>query len=281
MNKNILFYGNCQTDALMYTINFRNKKYIPCWFTNIDEKDFLLEINKADIIITQPINHNYRDKTYLSTSFIINNSRNETIIIIFPSLQLDFYYFDLSYKFYNGEILNEPSDYHYNEMINCIKNNQSVEFYNSHILLNKEFKTKEELLNIFNISINELKKREILINEYKKNKNNVYTIYSSQFIEENYLNKLLFWSINHPTKYLFHFIALEVLKILNDNNITINYEIDILKNERCILYKCLENCVNFDLNEFTPRLSKYNETNIDKIINIYYDFYNTINKEQL
>ena len=28
MNKNILFYSNCQTDALMHTINFTTKKLI-------------------------------------------------------------------------------------------------------------------------------------------------------------------------------------------------------------------------------------------------------------
>jgi hypothetical protein len=52
-------------------------------------------------------------------------------------------------------------------------------------------------------------------------------ICSSNFIENNYKDKLLFYSMNHPSKYIFHDIAeklLDYLKIYKN----INYYIDPL-----------------------------------------------------
>jgi hypothetical protein len=99
-NINVLLYGNCQIGSLSKTLNIKNFKFnnILCWFTNISEEDLLKEIKLANIIITQPINDNYREKTYLSTKFIIDNCNENSIVIIFPSIQLDFYYFDKKHK---------------------------------------------------------------------------------------------------------------------------------------------------------------------------------------
>lgn len=76
--------------------------HIECYSTNIDQAEFTYLINKCDIIITQPIQDNYRNKSYLSTSYIINNKKSECKIILFDSCYFSFYYFDLTYKIFNG-----------------------------------------------------------------------------------------------------------------------------------------------------------------------------------
>ena len=117
---NILFYGNCQLTAIYKTLNLSNnyKQYnICCWATDYNKEQFTNIINCCDIIITQPINDNYRDQEHLSTSYIINNSKNNCKIIIIDSCHFDFYYIDLTYKFFNNEILKIPHDYHYDNII--------------------------------------------------------------------------------------------------------------------------------------------------------------------
>ena len=98
-------------------------------------------------------------------------------------------------------------------------------------------------------------------------------IQSSNFIETNYKKKLLFYSMNHPAKYIFHHIAEIILDYLNiDKNI--NYDIDSLYNhERAILYKCIQQVVEFDINKENPRLHNYNLENKNQIIDKYYDIY--------
>ena len=75
--------------------------------------------------------------------------------------------------------------------------------------------------------------------------NNIHFISTCNFIKNNYKNKLLFYSINNPTKYLIQYICEEILNFLNlqGENLenTINYHIDILSMEpRCLLYKCIQ-----------------------------------------
>ena len=96
---NILFYGNCQTYSVLKTLNL-DKTYsifhIECWKEIIDQTYFTDIIKKCDIIITQPINDNYRDVDYLSTSYIIKIKNTKCKLIIFDSCHFNFYYFDLT-----------------------------------------------------------------------------------------------------------------------------------------------------------------------------------------
>ena len=63
----ILFYGNCQLFAILKTLNLYPDiitHNIECFSSDICEEEFTLLINTSDIIITQPITDNYRDKMY-------------------------------------------------------------------------------------------------------------------------------------------------------------------------------------------------------------------------
>jgi len=99
---NILLYGNCHlwgVKECLFSLNGYNTTYLDCYIQENDEEYMLHKYKSADIIITQPIDDNYRNKTYLSTSYIIKNCKKTTKIIIVDSLYFDFYYCDLKYIF--------------------------------------------------------------------------------------------------------------------------------------------------------------------------------------
>jgi hypothetical protein len=257
-----------------------DKIHIPCWTTEYNKESFLNIIKKCDIIVTQPINDNYRDVDYLSTKFIINNSKPSCKIIICDSCHFDFYYFDLTYKIYDGNILHKPSDYHYNHMIECYNNNFSQDYYIETYVNNKNLKTSKELDSIAENSLNEL------VNRYNKNKEvyngtNIHFITTYEFIRNNYKDKLLFYSMNHPSKYLIQYICQEIMNHLQIQS-NINYNIDILNNIEqplCILYKCIQKNVNFDINNCKPFL--HGKNNIKDITQIYYDTYTNLGIKNL
>jgi hypothetical protein len=272
---NILFYGNCQLFAILKTLNLP-KNYniflIECWKNDINKEYFTETIKKCNIIITQPIADNYRDVDYLSTTYVKDHKNSYCKLIIFDSCYFNFYYFDLTYKMFNNDILHKPIDYHYNTMIECYSNHKSIEYYINNFVNNLDLKSSEELELIANNSLNALHDRYIN-NKEKYIDNNIYIISTHEYIKQNYKDKLLFYSMNHPSKYVIQYICEKILDILQIKN-TINYEIDILNNPKCILYKCISKNVNFDINEHNALT--LNNTDINKITQIYYDTYKEI-----
>ena len=102
----ILFYGNCQLNAICQTLNLDQNRFsifnIPCHNTNISKEDFTTILNQCDLIVTQSIKDNYRNIDYLSTSYVINNATRSTCnIIILDSCYFSFYHFDVEYKYFN------------------------------------------------------------------------------------------------------------------------------------------------------------------------------------
>jgi|Laugresu1bdmlbsd_1035121.scaffolds.fasta_scaffold16006_3 hypothetical protein len=272
---NILFYGNCQLYAVLKTLNLPSNyksTLIECWIENIDKDYFTDIIKKSDIIITQSINDKYRDVDYLSTNYIINNKKSGCKLIIFDSCYFHFYYFDLTYKQFNNDILRKPIDYHYNTMIDCYNNGQSIDYYINNFVNNINLKTNSELEELAETSLNELRKRYIE-NVQKYTGNNIYIISTYDYIKENYKNKLLFYSMNHPTKYVIQHICEKIISILKFQT-SINYSIDVLNSTKCILYACISKNVNFNIN--AQEVLTLNVKDVSKITQLYYDTYKEI-----
>ena len=274
---NVLFYGTCQSKGVMDILNLSDdefiKHHIQCYNTDITKNELNNILSICDIIITQPIPDYYRNKDYLSTTYLINNCKKDCKIVIYQRQYFNFYYYDTLYYKHNIDVLHVPNDYHYQEMINYYKNNKSIEDYINEIVYNKNLKSKDELEYIANESIQYLfdKDKEI-INQYLK-KSNIYYISIVQYIKDNYKNKLLFYSMNHPTKILLQYICYEIIKKLNLKN-SINHEIDPLNEPKCILYKCIQNIVNFDISNHDISLCGNND--IHSIVKLYYDTYKSI-----
>jgi hypothetical protein len=279
----VLFYGNCQPGAVSPTLNLPCEQYqtiyIPCFGNNIiNEHDFLQFILTSDIIITQPINDNYQEKFYLSTSFILQHAKKTAKIIIFDSCHFDFYYFDLTYKTIDNQILHEPIDYHYTTMIDCYKNNQTPDDYINDFVNKSDLKSSEELESMANKSLNELNERFIRAKEKYEISSNIHCISIHDYVKSNYKDKLLFYSMNHPTKYIIEYICEEIIKYLDIPN-TINYNLHGLNNPKCILYRCIQKNVNFDISNHNPLACEL--TDIHSITNLYYSTYSHLDSTKL
>lgn len=272
----ILFYGNCQTFVLQQVLNIQLPhitRNIECFSTNISHKEFDIIIKNSDIIITQPISSNYRNLEYLSSEYIINNCNPSCKIIMFDSCYFNFYYFDLTYKTVNNNLIINPTDYHYNGLIDCYTNGLSREYYITHFVNNLSLKTNEELIKHATKSLAELRQRHYnTIKTYSKH-SNISFISCVDFIENNYKEKLLFYSMNHPTKYVIQNISAQIIAMLNIPN-TMLYDLDVLNNVKCIIYKCIQNVVNFNIEDLTPCISHV--INTTNVVSLYYDTYNEL-----
>ena len=227
---------------------------------------------KSDIIITQHIKDNYRDKNYLSTSYIVNNVKKTTKIILFDSCWFDFYYVGLF------GLIDNQIPYHLDSLIDCYKKNYSIDKYIEDCVNNVNFKTNEDLENIAINSLIELNNRYNKAKNIYTNTENVYVMTIHDYVKENYKKKLLFYSMNHPSKYIFQYICEEIIKYLQIKN-TINYNIDPLNSIRCVLYKCIQNNVDFNICDHTPLIC--NERDIYRITQLYYNNYNNLDVYKL
>ena len=267
----IICYGNCQVGAVSGYLNKIGKinKYYACFSIDYNIDDFYKELETTDILILQPINDNYKDDNRLSSLRVINYCKINTKIIMMQSYYFNFYYPDLKYLSINNIILKKPIDYHYQTIIDSYNNNMSI---NEYIIkyMDSNLYSPDYLNNNANLSIKELKKR---YNEmiYKYNNNNIFFINTLDFIENNYKEILLFYSMNHPSKYLMIEIMKHILKILDIDEKYIDNEGDYISTPKCILNKCIQNVVNFDINIYKPLTLK--EENIYKIVKLYYDEY--------
>lgn len=277
MKTNILFYGNCQSKGLLEILNLPqdnyNTSHIFCHNTKYNKDTFSHIIANSDIIITQPINDNYRDVDYLSTSYILKHKRPDCKVIIFDSCHFLFYYFDTSNFIINDNTLENPIPCHYNNMIKCFKDGHSVEYYIENFVNNIELKTNEELEKLAENSLNGLYNRYTITKEKYDNNDNVYVISVHDYIKQNYKNKLLFYTNNHPTKYVLQNICEKIIGICKISN-TINYNADPLHYPKCIIYKCISKNVNFDISNHKSLAC--NKEEVDQIVQMYYETYKKI-----
>lgn len=267
-------------DLIQPAIKGCSKKTISCWNGVIGKENYDNCIKNADIIVTQPINPSYRDLTYLHTEYVLENAKPDAKIVIFPSLRLNFYYFDYYYLKLKSDWLKDPSDYHYLSLANCYKNNLSADHFFTEFVNNETLHSKSFLEDIFNKSILELEEREKKMENYK-NIRSCNLIFASSFIKESYKKNLLFYSINHPTKHLLQYIGENILSYLElDSNLLDKDKDPFIKNERGIIYKCIQQVVDFDVSQCKPHLYKHKIEDTRKIIEAYYEVYKKFSAEE-
>ena len=183
---------------------------------------------------------------------------------------------DLKYIKHNNDSLKEPTAYHHQYMIDYYKRGDTIQNYLDNCVNNPDLISRKSLLQRATKSINELRNRDKNIKQELCIKSNVYFISISDYIEKNYREKLLFYSMNHPSKHLLQFICESIVNILNINN-SINYTIYPLNNPRCIVYKCLESVVRFKIDN---DIITHNFTDTFSITKLYFNTYNKINSRK-
>jgi len=239
-----------------------------CFSTDILKEEFYRCVVHADIIITQSIKDNYRDKDYLSTSYLFANRKPNSKIIFFDSCYFDLYNFDCM-----AWHIDEPSAYHYNQLIDYYKKNHSPEEFLKNVVNSFDFKTTEELEQIVEKNLNELNRRnhELWINY--GHLSNVSIISINEYIRLFYKEKLLFYTVNHPSKFVLQYVCENILSHMNEIN-TMNYHADPLNTEKNIIYKCVQKIVNFSVYDHPPLL-KHMEDDYS-VVNSYFEIYKRI-----
>ena len=83
--KNVLFYGNCQIGNIKDVLNLPssqfNLTFISCFSTLLSDVEFDTILKQSDIVITQPIHDNYRDRYYLASNYVVNKCKEDAVII--------------------------------------------------------------------------------------------------------------------------------------------------------------------------------------------------------
>jgi len=302
--------GNCQSDCiaqfLLSNPNF-SETYYYLSVKNIhlmdnNDLDDLYEniLPILDLIIIQPISDNYKNNSKYGTKSILKKVEDSCIKILFPSLYFDFYHPFLFYiydKNKPGWKLDNPYDYHDKNILNYYvqnyndykknENNNDVDIESLKIhygdllinhykncLLNSNICDESFLINRFNKNIDNLKKREDTYRNYIVS--NTYLIKSSKFISNNYMKNLLFYSINHPTKHLFHYISDSILIILKLQLEIYPENLDPLKSLIIPIYNCIQKYVKFDVSKYQNYQHYDIILNDHDVINSYIDSYNNI-----
>lgn len=278
--KKIAIIGNCQTEALA-TFLFSNNifkniyEYIevkPIYLMNENELNYfytytLLEL---DLIIIQPINEDFNGNIKYSTKTILNNTKNDCISILIPSLYFDFYHPYLCYLNGDNCKIQEPIDYHDKILIKLYlaykesSNEEIIEKY-MNIFNNEIFINISMCNNNLKLALENIEDRENNFKDYIVN--NTKCIYSFDFIKNNYEKYLLFYSVNHPSKYLLSYLSDEILKYLNIPSEEYHNNIDPFNNLIIPIYNCLKNILNFNITQYNNMI--YDKELYNKYINVY------------
>jgi hypothetical protein len=272
----VLFYGNCQVEAVEQILRLDTKLYsirnVSCWLTKLTKDEFTEEVAKADIIVTQPIADGYREREYLSTSYILQHRKAEAKVFLFDSCHFVFYYFDARYRQWNGAQMNKPISYHYDKMVDCYTKQRSIDDYLENHVFNPALKSSAQLEKLAVDSLGRLKKKHT-DNLEKYDVSGVFILSTHDFTRDNYKEKLLFYSMNHPSRHLLQFICEEFLRFTGLSN-TMDYSADPLATIKCILYSCVQKNVNFSIADHKPLL--LDKTTVRDITQLYYDTYERI-----
>jgi hypothetical protein len=279
---NVLFYGNCQLGSIKDFILFDknnynvNITYIECFSTTLSDSEFDSVIKNNDIIITQPICDNYRNMYYLSSNYIVNKCNPNCKIIFINNLYFDFYYINTSYSKDNTNINCNNLCYEFHDIKEAFDKKIKIYYVLKNYINNINYKNKDELLSIAKNSILQLKQRYDNMLQYSKEY--TYFIPISDYIKNNYRDKLLFYSPNHPTKILTHHISKKIIDKLNVIGIKCHFDydnhVDHFDYFKCIIYSCIQPCVNFNIDDHEPYVN--GETDVYKIVELYYNYYKNL-----
>ncbi|ATZ80334.1 hypothetical protein BMW23_0276 [Bodo saltans virus] len=259
-----LFYGNCQTNALCeifsHIANYKFIRIPPVHKLKTEDIQYIYTILPTlDILIIQNISDNYKNNYKLSTKSIVSYTNKNCKIIYIPVCYFDFYYPNLIFLDSNDTSLQEH--YHDKYLLKLYFNNDD-DIINKYLkyINDKTVYSTNYLLHKAYSSICEMKKRE---NEKR------HDIKISNFIENNFRKYLLFYTNNHPTKYLLNYICEQLCEILN-----IPYReqnIDPMDNKIIPIQMSLQNVVDFNIRNYVPILN--NTCDYRNIANYLVDLY--------
>ncbi|WP_303982324.1 WcbI family polysaccharide biosynthesis putative acetyltransferase [Niallia circulans] len=203
MKKTCILYGNCQITPIqkylmssksfnaLYTIIEIPPVYLINQEKGLEEKHFNSLLN-CDLFIYQPIGPAYGYK--LSTDYLLSKLPPSCLKLSFPVSYFSGYYPQTIH------ISTDP--YADKNIINLLKEGKSKEQIIS-ILSDNNFYSAHELKMNLEATLTELQNRDKLLD-----------ITMDNYIEKNYRNLNLFYTINHPSYYVTRYLAMKILERL-------------------------------------------------------------------
>lgn len=238
--KKCIFIGTCQVVALAEILNkidgfsreYGTEAIIPVHAYPVEKMDNIIEnIKSIDLIIAQPISQQYLGGKFSTKRLLENIDKEKTRIIMLPFAYFDGYYPSIFYmkdslgnkvekngiSYHDRNILKhlmEAIDINKTELDDHLINTHNESFHIERItkLLNSEnYYGKETSERAAFESVKKLEFREFFPYDYGKS----VDVKISDYIRDNFRNKCLFHTMNHPTNDLLYELARRILKILN------------------------------------------------------------------
>jgi len=289
---NILFYGSCNVTKLVEEINSKrsilgealkghNVSCVICHETEFSEDQFLELIKRQDVIVTVPINKEYRNKDYLSTEYILKNKKTETKVLIFVSLHSHYYYFDYGHIADDGIYIGKPHYLHFKTLFDFYKQGKTEKQFIDECVFNENLKSYQELEVFANNDIEELSKRQLLLIDMQRQHNNIIVIDAVKFIKDNYRDHQMFFSLNHPSNCLLYFIAEQILDIIEIPIYLVDKTIKAF-DDKFLLYTCQQKYFKFNIYERSVDYRAIcNNNSIDSLEKAVSYFYNSYKEQEI
>ena len=279
----ILFYGNCQAQSLMYTMKKQTGiefHHVTCFNTTISEQDFKDLLCRMDIVVTQYLAEGYRNMHHLSTLYVVDHCPGRIILI--DSCYFDVYHFDIISDVYDvhGQVLDRDYfSYHYESMIReCWIQKTPLEEYLQNTVYNVDLHSVEYLEKRANFCLSQLEKRfHKAVETFRHHPRASFLSFlcMADFIREHYRHVLLFYCGYHLTKYLLQPWLECILLLCHLPTTLVDYSVDPQGYYRGILFHCVHKLVTFDTEEFPPLF--LGESTVPKIFEKYINEYDKIN----
>jgi hypothetical protein len=220
-------YGNCQGPVFAQFLNnnpvFKEKYqqiYLrECHLITEKEIDFFInnDVEKIDLFIYTPVGEGYRDNYKFSSNYLISHLRTDCIKVVFPSLYCHVYDPQMTHLTDEyGKKIDIPHDYHDKVLIKIFIENRYltddtiIQRYMDFINDPKNF-NKKEIQDAAQANYTELKRREDLLESDPKNN---FVIKVADFIYQNHKSRRLFYSLNHPSKFLYLYMRQQLFEYM-------------------------------------------------------------------
>ncbi len=213
--KKCLVYGNCQSmairDFLSKHPDFRSFYDLldikPVHLLTQDDIETLEQtIAETDLFIHQPISDNYKGIPQLSTSYLKSQSKASCTIVSFPVAYFTAYNPEITYlKGKNNAAISKPFPYHDLNILKLYAEGKSVE-ETIEAIESEVFYSTEYLQDNLSTTLANLEAREKSID-----------ILLSPFIRENFREKRLFHTFNHPSSIVLEYLINSILDFLDIN----------------------------------------------------------------
>jgi hypothetical protein len=244
VKKKYSVYGNCQANPLGNILQ-TNTEFAENWeFVPFPKPSFELRqgdwndienlLGELDLLITQNVGDSHG---IFASSNLANHLKAGGTVVRIPNAYFSGYMPEVVY-FRSGEPhVTKFCDYHdanflsffMQDPVNAVQ--KAVD-----AATDKSQYTEEFVLKNAQASINELKRRE-----------EDCDVIVSDYIEKNWRNDILFYSMNHPKRVVLHHIASNILKLLGQHSFDLQGNYEHLDNTRLPVYESVRAVLSDDI----------------------------------